>query len=162
MIKRLSFGICVLGDAACEATEHMIPCYQNLDRLKPMCDNFNHCASQCRIRIEMAFGMMQMKWGILQRPLASNLMNVHWQIQMIGCLHNFCIDQRLKEERDERIQVAEECASVLYLPSEPLDEGAIPLQLEHSMDVNTYIDTVRLREIMAQHVEDVRVVPSCG
>jgi hypothetical protein len=36
-------------------------------------DNFNFYASQLRIRIEMAFGLMVKKWGILSRPLTNKL-----------------------------------------------------------------------------------------
>jgi hypothetical protein len=36
-------------------------------------DNFNYFASQCCIQIEMAFGLMVNKWGILNRPLPMRL-----------------------------------------------------------------------------------------
>lgn len=93
--EKLPFGTCVIGDAACDATEHMVPIHQNLDRMKPICDDFNCCASQMRIRVEMAFGMMQMKWGILQRPLGAKSKNICWMIQAIGRLHDFCVNEQL-------------------------------------------------------------------
>ena len=94
-IEGLPFGICVIGDAAYEATEHMVPVYQGLEKTIPKYDNFNFFASQLRIRIEMAFGMMQMKWGILQSPLGCSLQHVGVLVQTIGRLHNYCINERL-------------------------------------------------------------------
>ena len=61
-------------------------------------DNANYFISQLRIRIEMAFGMMSMKWGILQRPLGMKLSSVKNLMCCIARLHNFCIDERLKKE----------------------------------------------------------------
>jgi hypothetical protein len=100
LIEKLPFGICIMGDTAYEATEHTAPCYQNLDRRKPLYDNFNYYCSQCRIHIEMAFGMMQMKLGILQRPLGAKLKNVRWLLIAVVRLRNFCINERLLEAKE--------------------------------------------------------------
>ena len=94
-IEALPLGWCIIGDAAYEATERMVPCYQGTDKLKAKYDNFNFYASQCRIRVEMAFGMMQQKWGVLQRPVSASLANVSEMIQAICRLHNFVITERL-------------------------------------------------------------------
>ena len=94
-VEALPTGYCIIGDAAYEATEKLVPIYQGLDKLKPKYDAFNFYASQCRIRIEMAFGMMQQKWGILQRPVSCNLVNLSLMIQAISRLHNYVINERL-------------------------------------------------------------------
>jgi DDE superfamily endonuclease len=94
-IEQIPIGICVIGDAAYQATEHMVPVYQGADKLTRKYDDFNFFASQCRIRIEMAFGMMQAKWGILQRPLGCSISNMLWLAQAIARLHNYCINERL-------------------------------------------------------------------
>jgi DDE superfamily endonuclease len=65
MIEGLPFGVCVIGDAAYCPSEHMVPVYQGLAKQQAKYDNFNYFASQLRIRIEMAFGIMTQKWGIL-------------------------------------------------------------------------------------------------
>lgn len=98
-IKELPTGVCVsIGDVAYEATEHMVPsCYQGIDKFSPKYDNFNYYASQCRIRIEMAFGLMTKKWSILQRPSTVSLYNLKWMMQAIARLHNFVINERLSE-----------------------------------------------------------------
>jgi hypothetical protein len=64
--------------------------------LKKENDNFNFFASQLRIRIKMAFGLMTRKWGILQRLLSVGLPSIKHLICCIARLRNFCIDERLK------------------------------------------------------------------
>ena len=98
LVESLPLGICFIGDAAYQPTEHMVPFYQGADKLNSKYDNLNYFASQCRIRVEMAFGMMQSKWGILQRPLTCSLQNMLWLVQAIARPHNLCINERLKEE----------------------------------------------------------------
>jgi hypothetical protein len=58
-------------------------------------DNFNYFASQCRIRIEMAFGLMVNTWGILNQPLLMRLRHVKFLVVCIAQLHNFCISERI-------------------------------------------------------------------
>ena len=59
-------------------------------------DDWNFYASQCRIRIEMAFGLLKQKWGILQSPLKVKLKNVKRIVLATACLHNFCINERIR------------------------------------------------------------------
>ena len=84
-----------IGDCAYKPTEHMAPIYWGSDATRPKCDNFNFYASQLRIRIEMAFGLMVKKWGILSRPLGIKVVNVKHLIVAIARLHNFCINERI-------------------------------------------------------------------
>ena len=49
----------------------------------------------------MAFGMMTMKWGILQHPLMCKLEKVKYVITCVAMLHNFCINERLLEEGEK-------------------------------------------------------------
>ena len=62
--------------------------------LKKENDNFNFFISQLRIRIEMAFGLMTRKWGILQHPLTIMMPHIPPLICCIAWLHNYCIDER--------------------------------------------------------------------
>lgn len=95
MIERLGCLFTVIGDCAYKATEHMAPIYAGEYRKDTKYDAYNFYASQLRIRIEMAFGMMAKKWGILNRPLGIKLKNVKHLIVAIGKLHNFCINERI-------------------------------------------------------------------
>jgi hypothetical protein len=60
-----------------------------------ICDSFYYNASQCRIQIEMAFGFMHMKWGIIWRPLRVKLNNLKYIVLAIAWLHNFTIYKQL-------------------------------------------------------------------
>ena len=47
-----------IGDCAYKPTEHLVPIFGGDLALRKENDNFNFYASQLRIRIEMAFGLM--------------------------------------------------------------------------------------------------------
>lgn len=98
LTEQLPFGTCIIGDNAREATEHLVPLCGSVDRMDPACDNFNFCASQLGIGVEMAFGMMQVKWGISQRPICCSMNNVKWMIQAVGRSHNFVSNERLEAD----------------------------------------------------------------
>jgi hypothetical protein len=61
----------------------------------PQCNNFNYYASQCQIRIEMAFVLMQMKWGILWCPIRVKFNNIKWIVLAIVALYSFTIKEKL-------------------------------------------------------------------
>ena len=96
LIENLPAGYICIADCAYQPTEHLIPVFGGDLALQVDNDNFNYYASQLRIRIEMAFGLMTRKWGILQRPLSNSLFSMKHLICCIARLHNFCIDERLK------------------------------------------------------------------
>jgi hypothetical protein len=130
LVEGLPVGVCVIGDAAYQPTEHMVPVYQGADKLVPKYDDFNFFASQCRIRIEMAFGMMQAKWGILQRPLGCSINNMLWLTQAIARLHNYCINERLAVTMPPFNIVDSSIPS--YIPSVPHREDGDPIHLDHA------------------------------
>jgi hypothetical protein len=63
------------------------------DKQNSRFDNFNFYASQLSIRIEMAFGMMQRKRGILWRPVVVPIEKIKYIIEVIARLHNYCINE---------------------------------------------------------------------
>ena len=65
-----------IGDCAYTPTEHLIPIYGSDYATKARYDNYNFYASQLRIRIEMSFGLMVKKWGILSRPITIKMQKV--------------------------------------------------------------------------------------
>jgi hypothetical protein len=95
-VELLPHGYVCIGDCAYQPTEKLVPIFGGDLAQSKDNDNFNFFASQLRIRIEMAFGLMTRKWGILQRPLTSSLMSIKHIICCVARLHNFCIDERLK------------------------------------------------------------------
>lgn len=105
LIESLPETFVVVADAAYESTEHCVSMFYGAQRLNPAHDNFNYCASQCRIRIEMAFGQMQSKWTILKRSLTNSLENVKFVAMAAAILHNFAVKERLHTNEEDYFQV---------------------------------------------------------
>ncbi|CAB9502366.1 unknown protein [Seminavis robusta] len=156
LVESLPAGACVIGDAAYIPTERMVPIYQGTDKLIPLYDNFNFYASQCRIRVEMAFGIMQMKWGILARPLGCSLKNMLWLAQAIARLHNFCINERLEAAGTVDNDTVLSTNGTGYIPSVPHDADGDPVRLDNifkgSFEGNSY-----LREFMAKRIKGLQL-----
>ena len=79
-------------------------------------DDYIFFHSQVRIRVECAFGILVLRWGILRSAIPCNIIIVR-TIAVVSCLarlHNFCIDEieRTKEH----------------------NEDALPLDVEHIMN----------------------------
>lgn len=153
LIEGLPHGMCIIGDAAYIASEHLVPCYMGVDKTFAKYDNFNYYASQCRIRVEMAFGMMQMKWGILQRSTGCTIANTRWLAQAVARLHNFCIDERLDESKTP----FDTTNIPRYIPSIPHGTNGDPVQLNPlfsgALDGQSF-----LREWMASRVQRLQLV----
>jgi hypothetical protein len=159
LIEDLPKGICVIGDTAYEPTEHLVPIYQGQDRLKKKYDNFNFYASQCRIRVEMSFGLMTKKWGILGRPLTIGYANVKWLMQAIVRLHNFVINERIRLAELEEMSVAVSEGRA-FLPSVPHDESGDPINLDPTFSSNDFDGCQGfsgLREAMADRVQGMQL-----
>lgn len=153
-IADLPFGYCIIADAAYTATEHIVSIYSGLDRLKKRNDDFNFYASQCRIRIEMSFGLMQMKWGILRQPQSCSLKNLKYQVHAIARLQNFVISERLGES------IWEAPRTITHLPSEPQDEEGNPILTDGLS--NLFPGWSELREEMARNVEKMGLTRPVG
>jgi DDE superfamily endonuclease len=93
LIESLPHLYCVIGDCVYTPSEHLVPIYRGKNDKVKRNNNFNYYASQLRIRIEMAFGLMVKKWAILQRSLNLKMSNIYRLIVSIAQLHNFWIDK---------------------------------------------------------------------
>ena len=90
-IMALPLGMYVIGNAAYQVSDVMlVPCTgsQLEDQGK---DAFNFFLSQQCIRIDMAFGLLQTKLCVLNRPLQVNLSPTAKVIETCAHLHNFCL-----------------------------------------------------------------------
>ena len=65
LVEKLPGLLYCIGDCAYTPTEHLIPIYGSDNTTKSQYDNYNFYASQLRIRIELSFGLMVKRWGIL-------------------------------------------------------------------------------------------------
>ena len=89
VLAKLPLGYFIIGDCAYPPSEHLIPVFGGTARLNLDNDNCNFYLSQCRIRVEMAFGMMTNRFGLLRSPLRVSLAHVHVLMQTVARLHNF-------------------------------------------------------------------------
>jgi DDE superfamily endonuclease len=155
LVEALPRGHCCIGDAAYCPSEHMVPVYQGADKLNSRYDNFNFFASQCRIRVEMAFGMMQMKWGILQQPLGCKMSNMLWLAQAIARLHNYCINERLAAGETNSFELSADLIPG-YVPTVPHNNNGDPIDLE-GLFAGTFDGYSHLREHMANRVHSLQL-----
>jgi DDE superfamily endonuclease len=97
MIESLPYGYVSIGDAAYNCTEHICALFCGDAAKKKQNDAFNFYGSQCRIRIEMAFGWMTQKWQILKTPIRGPVKSLKKIMLAIARLHNFVINERLSQ-----------------------------------------------------------------
>jgi DDE superfamily endonuclease len=93
ILAALPLGYFIIGDCAYPPSEHLVPVFGGTSRLNADNDNCNYYLSQCRIRVEMAFGMMTNRFGLLRSPLRVNPAHVRVLMQTIARLHNYCLNE---------------------------------------------------------------------
>lgn len=93
LLARLPLGYFLVGDNAYAPSEGLVPVFGGNDRNIPANDDANFYMSQCRIRVEMAFGMMTNRFGILQSPLRVSPHHLGPLIQCVARLHNFMLTE---------------------------------------------------------------------
>ena len=87
----LAEGLSLFGDNAYSNCEYMVTPFKTAQGSE---DDFNFYQSQVRIHVECAFGKLVHRWGILRRPLHSNIGFERITSLVMACcrLHNFCIN----------------------------------------------------------------------
>jgi len=111
----------------------------------------------------MAFGLVQIKWGILQRPLGCNLNNLKWMAQCLARLHNFTVNERLAAKEDPvaeaRAQVEGDQATCH--PTVPHDKNGNPININR-LFTGTHDGCSHLREDMVRRVESLGLERPAG
>lgn len=160
-IENLPEDYVAIADAAYESTEHCVSIFYGAQRTNPAHDNFNFCASQCRIRIEMAFGIMQSKWTILKRPLPNDIHNVKFVALAIARLHNFTLKESTSSADEEysRLHGREFQATLTNQHSRvtvdtPV-ETAVPVVRRSNPRAST--GTSNIRDVMVVRVEQLGI-----
>jgi DDE superfamily endonuclease len=154
LIASLPSPYVAIGDAAYTACEQLAAIFFGNAGKQVRYDNFNYFASQLRIRIEMAFGMMQGKWAILEKPLKVPITKVWKLVVAIARLHNFCINERIGETPTRRPRLN---------PSTPQAADGTPIRQEDGSVYSQLRPSFlrgesATRERMVQRVEDLGLV----
>jgi hypothetical protein len=85
------YGYYFIGDSAYALLQFIITPYGNAMHRTPK-DNFNFFHSSSRIVVECAFGEIDLRWGILWRPLQFSLELNCKVINACMQMHNFIVD----------------------------------------------------------------------
>jgi len=119
----LARGLVLFGDNAYVSSDFMATPYKSARRGSK--DDYNFFHLQLRIRIEMAFGMLTQRWGILRKALPAKIRLLK-QIAITGAcvrLHNFCLDLgKAQENLDDQVH-------------QSYDNTIVPLLLEDEIYV---------------------------
>jgi DDE superfamily endonuclease len=152
LIESLPIGYVVIGDAAYTPSEKLTPIYYGKNAKLKRYSDWNYYASQCRIRIEMSFGLLKNKWLILNSPLKVGMNNIGKLVIALGRLHNYCINQRLEESLEHAEQL-----SGSYTPTVPMQIDGTPLESNDNLQVlfssNNCKSMSQTRENMVDRVE---------
>ena len=100
-IESLPVGLFVVGDAAYTLSENLLTPFTGVNRGDVNRDAYNFFLSQVRIRIEMAFGRLTRKWGILRNRLYGSQATCARVLLTCATLHNYCIDQQAESSSGE-------------------------------------------------------------
>lgn len=158
LIDSLPSGYVAIGDAAYTASSKLVPIYYGVNREQPLYDNFNYFASQLRIRIEMAFGLMQNKWRILLSPRQVTP-NLPYYIMSIAYLHNYVITYRESHPSEDDNFVLEVQREVPVRPSQPVNQSGEQMLYDDNGNSDRNINPIRghsvVREQMALHIQSM-------
>jgi DDE superfamily endonuclease len=106
ILDELPVSFVILDDNGYRPTERVITPYCGADGLDRDNMTFNFYLSQLRIRIEMCFGLLRTKWGILQEKQKCSLETITAVIECCIKLHNYVIlkDDEYNGLSDSQIQ----------------------------------------------------------
>jgi hypothetical protein len=100
MLGSLPAGMYIIGDNVYPVGEHLLTPFSRNQIVDEYHDSFNFHASQLRIRIEMAFGLLTTKWRVFRAPIERNFLNANRTIYAAMVLHNYAINWRMMSDRD--------------------------------------------------------------
>lgn len=96
----LDNGLYLVGDSAYAIKSFLLTPFDNATP-KSAKDSFNYHHSTCRIWVECAFGEIDMRWGILWRPLQFDLDKNILVIDAVMRLHNYLVENRERNENND-------------------------------------------------------------
>ncbi len=147
-LRLLPLGFYLIVDNAYPPSEWLLPVFGGAERLNVDNDNVNYYLSQCRIRIEMTFGMMVQKWAIFQRPLRVDLEHTGVLLETVARLHNFCINQRIRSAGDDNIKAHPQA----FAEDAPSNTGGSEILFPAELAGSS-----RTREFFVQRVREFRL-----
>ena len=90
-------GLYFVGDSAYSIRSFLLVPFDNA-AVHGAEDAFNYHHSTCRIWVECAFGEIDMRWGILWKPLPFSLSRNVKVIDATMRMHNYIVERRLRDQ----------------------------------------------------------------
>ena len=119
-------GYYIIGDSAYSIRSFLITPFDDAMHGTAE-DNFNYFHSSSRISIECTFGEIDMRWGVLWRPLSFSMKHNTQVIDACLRLHNFIVDFREDNEELTAMQELEKEVfqedSIRFLSMNPDNEN---------------------------------------
>ena len=126
-------GFYFVGDAAYTLSDVILVPFVGSQRDDQTQDAYSFFLSQLRIRIEMAFGLLQTKWAVLKRNLTTGLETTAKVLEVCARLHNYVIDENKVDKdisgspgSDEADDIQEILAEITPVYNSPLGWGYLP------------------------------------
>jgi hypothetical protein len=149
LVANLPPGYYLAADAAYTLTEKCLVPFTGSQREDKNKDAFNFFLSQLRIRIEMAFGLLTNKWGILRKNLCTGMSKCAEVLEVCARLHNFVITEDGDEDEDEE----ETLAGIPVMPNSPLQWGYLPTVEE----LVVIPGTSQMRDIIVRKIRQLQL-----
>eukprot|EP00918_Siedleckia_nematoides_P011144 GHVU01024411.1.p1 GENE.GHVU01024411.1~~GHVU01024411.1.p1 ORF type:complete len:353 (-),score=17.86 GHVU01024411.1:500-1558(-) len=151
VIDSLPPGYYVAGDAAYPIGPHMAIPFTRHQLTTDGRKNYSYCISQCRIRAEMALGLLVNKWRMFHHRSLLSLAQLMLVVHACMRLHNFVIERRtLRDGRRQTRSWVDQSAS----------SEALPLNFREGLDVDNLISETDAGNRFRDHL--VRVVEWSG
>ena len=154
LIENLPFGLYFVGDAAYTLMENLLVPFIGSQKLDPDNDAFNFHLSQLRIRIEMSFGRLVRKFGILKRNLEGRLERMSRILLACARLHKYIIDYDLPTTHDN----ADEDNLVVPMVEAPSGMGYLPIMFEPGEEIEKQDGYSQMRNAIVEEIarEEIR------
>ena len=144
-------GFNLVGDAAYQVSDVMIVPFTGAQREYKTKDLSNIFLSQLRIRIKMAFGLLQCKWAILCKPLTASLHMSSNELEACACLHNFYLSEGKIDNQISMLSDDGQFNSIQSMAESPLGWGYLPtvepLELQPGTSVVRDVIVARLGQM---------------
>ena len=113
LVEDLPIGKFIVGDAAYTVGEHLLTPFAGASRSEKKKDTYNYYLSQCRIRIEMAFGRCINMWRFFKTKSSVLVLN------LVKCFYvlQFCIITALRNTLKNTDLIHMMMEHLLYLRS---------------------------------------------
>ena len=123
-VAAFNTGFYLVGDAAYTLSDVMLVPFVGSQRDDPTQDTFNFFLSQLRIRIEMAFGLLQTKWCVLKKNLSTSLETSARILDSCARLHNYVINEKIID--NEIMDDNQILTEIIPVSLSPLGWGYLP------------------------------------